>query len=458
LAATCSGCPIANASLLKGRDLSMVFQDPGTSLNPVFRIGAQLDDIMAWADRRGGERSSRKTRRVRILEVLRQVKLPDPALVYDAYPMQLSGGMRQRVLIAMALLNRPTLLIADEPGTALDVTTQDEILRLLDTLVHEEGLSMLLISHNLGVVRAMTDRLYVMYAGAIVEEGATPTLFQDPRHPYTQALMRCVPRLDGSGTVSGIDGTLPDYVHPPPGCRFHPRCPHAHHRCLERPPAVEVTAGHRSACWLEVPSDAWPGWRRHPRRRGAQQVVPDTAWPAAAHRRSRARPRPGVVRGPIRRGVRPRRRVRLGQVDSGPCGSRSRTRQRRSVRVAGLEVHRQRDRRALGELVQMVFQNPGSSLNPRRSIQQTLALPLAMRGLSGLALHTRTAELLEMVELPRSFRTKHPHELSGGQKQRVAIARALAAGAQALGPRRTDVGARRQRAGEGHRAPASTAT
>jgi peptide/nickel transport system ATP-binding protein len=244
--------PDRERQMLKGRDLSMVFQDPGTSLNPVFRIGAQLDDIMAWADRRGGERSSRKTRRVRILEVLRQVKLPDPALVYDAYPMQLSGGMRQRVLIAMALLNRPTLLIADEPGTALDVTTQDEILRLLDTLVHEEGLSMLLISHNLGVVRAMTDRLYVMYAGAIVEEGATPTLFQDPRHPYTQALMRCVPRLDGSGTVSGIDGTLPDYVHPPPGCRFHPRCPHAHHRCLERPPAVEVTAGHRSACWLEV--------------------------------------------------------------------------------------------------------------------------------------------------------------------------------------------------------------
>ena len=240
--------------LLKGRDLSMVFQDPGTSLNPVFTIGTQLDDVMAWADRRGGMRSSRVARRGRILEVLRQVKLPEPKLVYDAYPMQLSGGMRQRVLIAMALLNKPTLLIADEPGTALDVTTQDELLRLLDALVKDEGLSMLLISHNLGVVRAMTDRLYVMYAGSVAEEGATEALFADPRHPYTRALLRCVPRLDGGGILEGIDGTLPDYVHPPPGCRFHPRCPHAFERCMERPPAFEVGPGHTSSCWLEAGS------------------------------------------------------------------------------------------------------------------------------------------------------------------------------------------------------------
>lgn len=243
----------AERNALKGRDLSMVFQDPGTSLNPVFRVGEQLDDIKAWADRRRGQRLSSAGRRERILEVLGQVKLPEPALVYDAYPMQLSGGMRQRVLIAMALLNRPTLLIADEPGTALDVTTQDEILRLLDSLVQEEGLSMLLISHNLGVVRAMTDRLYVMYAGAIVEEGRTSDLFRDPRHPYTRALMRCVPRLDGGGELIGIDGTLPDYADPPAGCRFHPRCDFAHKRCLTRPPAFDITAdGHRSACWLEA--------------------------------------------------------------------------------------------------------------------------------------------------------------------------------------------------------------
>ena len=243
--------PPRERQALKGRDLSMVFQDPGTSLNPVFRIGEQLDDVMAWAERRGGTRSSRAARRARLIEVLRQVKLPDPKLVLDAYPMQLSGGMRQRVLIAMALLNRPTLLIADEPGTALDVTTQDEILRLLDALVREEGLSMLMISHNLGVVRAMTDRLYVMYAGGVVEEGVTADVFADPRHPYTRALLACVPKLDGTAAFAGIDGTLPDYVHPPVGCRFHPRCPHAFAACHERPPMIDVRPGHRVACHLE---------------------------------------------------------------------------------------------------------------------------------------------------------------------------------------------------------------
>ena len=266
--------PPREREALKGRALSMVFQDPGTSLNPVFRIGEQLDDIMAWADRRGrgagrdgsagprvsrgrdrplGRTASKAARRARILEVLKQVKLPDAALVYDAYPMQLSGGMRQRVLIAMALLNRPTLLIADEPGTALDVTTQDEILRLLDALVREEGLSMLMISHNLGVMRTMTDRLYVMYAGAVVEQGATRELFRDPRHPYTRALLGCVPKLDGRAVFAGIDGTLPDYTRPPAGCRFHPRCPQAHARCQERPPAFSVGGDHRAACWLEAP-------------------------------------------------------------------------------------------------------------------------------------------------------------------------------------------------------------
>jgi peptide/nickel transport system ATP-binding protein len=245
--------PARERTALKGRDLSMVFQDPGTSLNPVFRIGTQLDDVLAWAERRGGVRSSRAARRARLREVLRQVKLPDPNLVLDAYPMQLSGGMRQRVLIAMALLNRPTLLIADEPGTALDVTTQDEILRLLDALVREEGLSMLLISHNLGVVRAMTDRLYVMYAGGVVEEGVTADVFADPRHPYTRALLACVPKLTGTATFAGIDGTLPDYVRPPAGCRFHPRCLHAMDVCFERPVMREVHPRQRVACHLERP-------------------------------------------------------------------------------------------------------------------------------------------------------------------------------------------------------------
>jgi peptide/nickel transport system ATP-binding protein len=238
-------------NLLKGRDLTMIFQDPTTSLNPVFRIGEQLDDIVLWANRRSGRRASRRERKARILEVLGQVKLADPERIFDAYPIQLSGGMRQRVLIAMALLNQPTFLIADEPGTALDVTTQDEILRLINELVLDQHLSLLIITHNLGVVREMTDYLYVMYAGTVVEEGRTAAVFADPRHPYTQALLACVPRLSGGGSLKGIEGTLPDYTHPPAGCRFHPRCPHAMEICTTKPPSFTITQNHASACWLQ---------------------------------------------------------------------------------------------------------------------------------------------------------------------------------------------------------------
>ncbi len=242
--------PRRERDALKGTELSMIFQDPMTSLNPVFRIGRQMEDIVMWSDRRRGRRRSHLERKARVLEVLGLVRLPDPERIYDAYPIQLSGGMRQRILIGMALLNEPRLLIADEPGTALDVTTQDEILRLLDELVREQGLSMMMITHNLGVVRQMTDYVYVMYAGAVVEQGPTREIFVHPSHPYTQALFACVPKLSGDAVFEGIDGTLPDYTDPPRGCRFHPRCPHAMDACLEVPSHVGLGHGHSAACWL----------------------------------------------------------------------------------------------------------------------------------------------------------------------------------------------------------------
>ncbi|MEM7735546.1 MAG: ABC transporter ATP-binding protein [Deinococcota bacterium] len=240
---------------LKGRDISMIFQDPMTALNPVFRIGEQLDDIIRYADRRGvsgrgGQRRNRRERKTRVVDVLGQVRLPDPQRIYNSYPMQLSGGMRQRVLIAMALLNEPTLLIADEPGTALDVTTQDEILNLLNDLVVDKHLALLMITHNLGVVREMTDVVYVMYAGRIIESGPTAELFAAPHHPYTKALLACVPKLSGEASYEGIPGTLPDYRHPPAGCRFHPRCTHAMSICQTRPAEVSLTKTHQVACWL----------------------------------------------------------------------------------------------------------------------------------------------------------------------------------------------------------------
>ena len=188
-------------------------------------------------------------RKARIAEVLGQVRMADPERISRAYPVMLSGGMRQRILIAMALLSEPRLLIADEPGAALDVTTQAQILKLLRELVEARGLALLMITHNLGVVRESADQVFVMYAGCVVEQGPTHAVFAKPRHPYTRALMACTPKLSGGGAMRGIDGSLPDYAAPPQGCRFAPRCALAVEACLSAPPHFEVAPRQSAACW-----------------------------------------------------------------------------------------------------------------------------------------------------------------------------------------------------------------
>jgi peptide/nickel transport system ATP-binding protein len=240
---------------LRGTAMSMVFQDPTSSLNPVFTIGDQMGSILKYADRRLKRSRNATERRARIAEVLGQVRMADPERITRAYPVMLSGGMRQRVLIAMALLSEPRLLIADEPGTALDVTTQAQILKLLRELVEARGLALLMITHNLGVVRESADHVFVMYAGCVVEQGPTRAVFAKPRHPYTRALMACIPKLSGGGAMRGIDGSLPDYSAPPPGCRFAPRCTLAVEACSSAPPHFEVAPGQSAACWrLEATS------------------------------------------------------------------------------------------------------------------------------------------------------------------------------------------------------------
>jgi peptide/nickel transport system ATP-binding protein len=234
---------------LRGTAMSMVFQDPMTALNPVFTIGDQMGTILKYADRRLGRSRAKAARKERVYEVLRQVRMPDPERIARAYPIMLSGGMRQRVLIAMALLSEPRLLIADEPGTALDVTTQAQILKLLKDLVEDRDLALLMITHNLGVVRESADYVYVMYAGSVVEHAPTAELFARPRHPYTRALIDCVPKLSGDTTFKGIDGALPDYAAPPPGCRFAPRCAFATSVCATEPEDRLVGVDHRAACW-----------------------------------------------------------------------------------------------------------------------------------------------------------------------------------------------------------------
>jgi peptide/nickel transport system ATP-binding protein len=238
---------------MKGRTVSMIFQDPLSSLNPVFTIGQQLIDVIRYGQRQpahGGRPSKARLSRA-AAEALTTVRLPDAERILKLYPLELSGGMRQRVLIAMALVNKPRLLIADEPGTALDVTIQAQILALLKGLVKEEHIAILLITHDLGVVREMAERVYIMYAGQVAEEGPATSLFDDPRHPYSRGLLASVPRLTGKLMARGIPGTVPDYTEAPPGCRFHPRCDHAMVKCAEqKPPLMEASGQRLVACHL----------------------------------------------------------------------------------------------------------------------------------------------------------------------------------------------------------------
>lgn len=231
---------------IRGRTIGMVFQDPVAALNPVFTVGDQLRTALL----RGGRAKTAAEAYAVLVDRLRRVHIADPERVLASYPFQLSGGLCQRVLITMALVNRPKVVVADEPGSALDVTVQRQILRLMQDLTEEANTAVLLITHNLGVVREFAQRVYVMYAGTIVEEADRDTLFQSPKHPYTRALMASVPRLHGDRMPEPIEGRVPSYITPPQGCRFEPRCAFSRPACAQPPRLVETGGGHRVACVL----------------------------------------------------------------------------------------------------------------------------------------------------------------------------------------------------------------
>jgi peptide/nickel transport system ATP-binding protein len=235
---------------IRAKEIAIIFQEPMTSLNPVFTVGEQIAEVL-----RRHEGLGRKASMARAAEMLSLVQIPNASRRVNDYPHQFSGGMRQRVMIAMALSCNPKLLIADEPTTALDVTIQAQILDLLADMKQRFGMAVMLITHAMGVVAETTQRVVVMYAGKVVEEAPVERLFANPRHPYTQGLIRSIPRLDRAGgkkeRLEAISGTVPNMLDPPPGCRFAPRCKLASAGCLvEIPPLREVEPGHTVACVL----------------------------------------------------------------------------------------------------------------------------------------------------------------------------------------------------------------
>jgi peptide/nickel transport system ATP-binding protein len=429
---------------IRGNDVAMIFQDSQSSLNPTKTIGAQVAEPVRL--HRG---ASKREALDRALEVLDLVGLPQPQERLASYPHELSGGMRQRVMIAIAIACEPKLLIADEPTTALDVTIQAQILSLLDELRTTRGMATLLITHDMGVVAGRATQINVMYAGRIVETAPTEALFRAMRHPYTQALFGSIPRLEQDNTKAlvTIPGLPPDLTDPPPGCRFAPRCSYAGPECVAaEPPLVGEDPKHLFACWHPVDG-------------------PITKRPVIVPNAERRR-QPGVASNghllevtnvvreyPVSAGAILKRNVAtvkavsdvtlhldtgetLGVVGESGCGKTTlgklivgvESPDAGRITLSGEEVFRMRSgalRRARRDL-QMMFQDPFASLDPRMRVHAILLEPLVIQGVeSRKDQDQRVMALLDEVGLPRNALERYPHEFSGGQRQRIALARAL---------------------------------
>ncbi|MFB6094943.1 MAG: dipeptide ABC transporter ATP-binding protein, partial [Halodesulfurarchaeum sp.] len=449
---------------IRGGSMGMIFQDPMTSLNPALTVGEQVAESLrlhqyggrkpdTWFNAVGeilpklrGQDLEREVIRDAV-DMLGEVGIPEPTSRLDEYPHEFSGGMRQRVLIAIALACQPRLLIADEPTTALDVTIQAQILDLIDDLQEELGMSVLMITHDLGVIAETVDRVAVMYAGEIVEEGPVDEIFHNPSHPYTYTLLESVPTED-KDRLTPITGNVPDLIDMPDGCYFEPRCPWATEECTQGEipflPHGPSEANHRAKCILEdFDTDEY----------GAEEGVSVARHDVGERLLSVEGMKkhfsqaeglldqllPGEI--PSVRAVdgvdfEVYEKETLGLVGESGCGKSTAGRvlllldppTEGRVIYAGedlgsLSENELRERR---KDMQMIFQDPLSSLDPRLTVGQTIMEPLKIHGLAKGERRERVEELIDAVGLEMGQYDRYPHELSGGQRQRVGVARALA--------------------------------
>jgi peptide/nickel transport system ATP-binding protein len=429
------------AATVRGDRIAMIFQEPMTSLNPVYTVGRQLTETMTLH-----RNASPSEATGRALYLLEKVGIPAPRDRLNQYPHQLSGGQRQRVMIAMALMNEPELIIADEPTTALDVTIQAEILRLLAELQHELGMAMILITHDLGVVARTVDRVAVMYGGEIVEAGRTAEIFDRPHHPYTRGLLACIPepgKRSAGNRLGAIPGIVPSLTDEIGHCTFANRCDVSEARCFQIPPPVHAPASSHVYRCVHAPGALPEAGSANTPRRGekpaAQPVAAEHTIAAVEDVHCRFRIRRNVfVKGhplcavdgvtlSLRQGE------TLALVGESGCGKTTlanillglQPTDSGQVLLDGAPITTL-DPMTRARHIQPIFQDPYSSLNPRKTIGQTIRRPLDIHNIGAAGERRReTEQIMELVGLPRQLYHRYPSQLSGGQRQRVAIARAI---------------------------------
>lgn len=440
---------------MRGGKIGIVFQEPMTSLNPVLTVGRQIMESLLIHTK-----MSKKEAEERTLELLKMVGIPDAEHRINDYPHQFSGGMRQRIMIAMAMSCNPKLLIADEATTALDVTTQAQILELLRDLVRKTNTAMVIVTHNMGIVARYADRIYVMYAGEIVESGPCKEIFARPSHPYTIGLLRAIPRLDDpkERKLIPIDGMPPNLAQKPETCPFLPRCKFKTDRCKTEPsPQLrEVAPNHYAACYIDLYD------RQNPTSGGAKAEIAVTV--TEEHRKSQWVSKEGnevllevknlktyfpITKGILKRKVGDIRAVddvsfkihrgeTLGLVGESGCGKTTVARSilriykptGGNILFAGKDIAAlpRRKLRPLRKEISLIFQDPYSSLDPRQTAGDIVGEPLIVNGLvkNKAEYNQRVDELFQLVGLDPSLKSRVPHEFSGGQRQRIGIATALA--------------------------------